>query len=227
MGTTTYSITWAALLALDRRVESPSTQTIATLATSEQTAVATDLNPKLGTGNTMGTYAQSTYVATQQSVSWTTAPSLGSVTTNTATIGLTSDNDYGEVACVALADGTYSNNQKPTVTQVFLGLDRNNAAAISSAKAAASTTSGTETTKTASLTLDNLTKGTQYQVFCTASNGFATFPGFITYASDDNYVAVVAKTSGEVEDADEADFALLASSNVVSLFLMIAALIFN
>merc|ERR1712045_945451 len=122
MGTTTYSITWAALLALDRRVESPSTQTIATLATSEQTAVATDLNPKLGTGNTMGTYAQSTYVATQQSVSWTSAPSLNGVTTNTATISLTSDNDYGEVACVALADGTYSNNQKPTATQVFLGL---------------------------------------------------------------------------------------------------------
>merc|ERR1712045_118523 len=219
MGTTTYSISWAALLALDRRVESPSTQTIATLATSEQTAVAADLNPKLGTGNTMGTYAQSTYVATQASVSWTAAPSLNGVTTTTATISLTSDNDYGEVACVALADGTYSNNQKPTATQVFLGLDRNNAAA--------ATTANGETTKTTSLTLDGLTKGTQYQVFCTASNGFATFPGFITYASDDNYLAVVAKTSGEVEEDADDDFALLASSNVVSLFLMIAALIFN
>merc|ERR1712024_427056 len=131
------------------------------------------------------------------------------------------------VACVALADGTYSNNQKPRATQVFLGLDRNNAAAVSSAKAAAATTANGETTKTTWLTLDGLTKGTQYQVFCTASNGFATFPCFITYASDDNYLAVVAKTSGEVEEDSDDDFALLASSNVVSLFLMIAALIFN
>jgi len=175
----------------------------------------------------MGTYAQSTYVATQASVSWTTAPNSGSTTTTTATIGLTSDNDYGEVACVALADGVYNNNQKPTATQVFLGLDRNNAGAISSVKAAASTTSGTETTKTTSVTLDGLTKGTTYMVFCTASNGFATFPGFITYASDDNYTAVAVLTSGEVAGDSDDDFALLASSNVVSLFLMIAALIFN
>jgi len=175
----------------------------------------------------MGTYAQSTYVATQASVSWTAAPSLNGVTTTTATISLTSDNDYGEVACVALADATYSNNQKPTATQVFLGLDRNNAAAISSVKSAAATTANGETTKTASLTLDGLTKGTQYQVFCTASNGFATFPGFITYASDDNYTAVAVLTSGEVAGDSDDDFALLASSNVVSLFLMIAALIFN
>merc|ERR1711993_82278 len=114
-----------------------------------------------------------------------------------------------------------------TATQVFLGLDRNHGAAISSVKSAAATTANGETTKTAPLTLDGLTKGTQYQVFCTASNGFATWAGFITYASDDNYTAVVAKTSGEVEEDADDDFALLASSNVVSLFLMIAALIFN
>jgi len=77
------------------------------------------------------------------------------------------------------------------------------------------------------MTIDGLNKGTQYSAFCTATNGVPVFPGYVAYATEDNYSAVTFTTSGEIEEDDDDDFALLASSNVVSLFLMIAALIFN
>lgn len=228
--TTTYSITWSAYLALDRRASTPTTQTIATLGSTETTQIATDLNSKLGTGNSMGTYAQSTYTATQASVSFTTAPALSSESTNSVTISFQSDNDYGEVACVVLnaasqSDYLTNNNLKPTATQVYLGIDRNNAAAVSAKKidAATTDTSGT-TTKATEITLDGLAKGTSYSAFCTATNGYATFPGYVTYASDDNYTPVQFTTDGTAEEDDDDDFA---SSLGVSLFLMIAALLFN
>merc|ERR1712110_300354 len=71
----------------------------------------------------------------------------------------------GEVACVVLnaySQTDYANNNlKPTATQVYLGIDRNNAAAVSAKKidAATTDTSGT-TTKATEITLDGLAKGT-------------------------------------------------------------------
>jgi len=72
-----------------------------------------------------------------------------------------------------------------------------------------------------------LSSGTLYSFWCTATNGVATFPGYVTYATDDSYTPVTSTTLGEVDDDESDDYALLASSNVVSVFLMIAALIFN
>merc|ERR1712110_697348 len=65
----------------------------------------------------------------------------------------------GEVACIVLnaySQTDYANNNlKPTATQVYLGIDRNNAAAVSAKKidAATTDTSGT-TTKAKSLLMD-------------------------------------------------------------------------
>merc|ERR1712110_972537 len=134
----------------------------------------------------------------------------------------------GEVACIVLnaySQTDYANNNlKPTATQVYLGIDRNNAAAVSAKKIDAATTDTSGTwAKATEITLDGLAKGTAYSAFCTASNGYATFPGYVTYASD-NYTAVNFTTDGELEEDDDDDFA---SSLGVSLFLMIAALLFN
>jgi len=177
----------------------------------------------------MGVYAQSTYTAAQASVSFTSAPSLSSETTTAVTIAFESDNDSGEVACVVLNQYTqtqYDNaNLKPTATQVFLGLDRNNANAVSAKKIDAATTATDGTvTKAGTITLDGLQKGNAYSAFCTASNGVPVFPSYVSYASDTDYKQVKFTTDGEVEEDDDDDFA---TTNVVSLFLMIVALFFN
>jgi hypothetical protein len=142
-----------------------------------------------------------------------------------------SDNDHGEVVCTVLAsNASYAtnNNLKPTATQVYLGLDANNASGVSSKRVNASSTDTAGTvTKATSLTVDGLTKGTAYSAFCTATNGVPVFPGFVSYTSLDNFTPINFTTAGELPSDDDDDFALLASSNVVSLFLMIAALIFN
>ena len=224
---TTYSITWDAYLAVDRRVANPSTETIATLQATDITSVGTDLNPKLGTGNSMGDYATSPYIVSQVAVSFTTKPALKSNTDTSVTISFQSDNDYGETACVVVTGTITNNNLKPTATQVFLGLDRNNANAVSANKIDSSTTNSGTITKATEITVSNLAAATEYSAFCTASNGYPVFPSFVPYASDDNYTAVTFTTSGTVIVDDDDDFSLLASCNVVSLFLMITALIFN
>jgi len=103
-------------------------------------------------------------------------------------------------------------------------LNRNNAAPKASAKVNAVDANGDPT---ASITVSGLEKGTTYDFWCTATNGVATFPGYVTYATDESYTNVTAETLGEADDEDDDDYALLASSNLVSVFLMIAALIFN
>jgi len=103
-------------------------------------------------------------------------------------------------------------------------LNRNNAAPVASAKENAVDAAGSAIL---SITVSGLEKGTSYDFWCTATNGVATFPGYVTYATDESYTEVTALTLGEAEDDEDDDYALLASSNVVSVFLMIAALIFN
>merc|ERR1712188_264166 len=115
------------------------------------------------------------------------------------------------------------NNLKPTATQVYLGLDANNASGVSSKRVNASSTDTAGTvTKATSLTVDGLTKGTAYSAFCTATNGVPVFPGFVSYTSLDNFTPINFTTDGEKDDDDDDDFAM-----IVSPFLMIAALIFN
>ena len=225
---TTFSMTWEAYLAVDRRAEAPSTETIATLAYTDILRVGTDLDPELGIGNSMGDYTQSSYVASQVSVSFTTAPAFKALTNSSVTITFLSDNDYGETACVVVAGSISNSNLKPTATQVYLGLDRNNAQAISAKKIDSATENSGVFTKVTEISLDGLNEGTEYSAFCTASNGVPVFPSYVTYADDDNYRAVTFTTSGTAQEAvSDDDFALLASCNVVSLFLMITVFVFN
>merc|ERR1719151_513 len=220
---------WGATLSLDRRVSSPSTSTIATLQASDKTLIETDVNTVVPAGNTYSGYDPDAYTIAQSNVAWATTPSEASGATTTAvTINLSSDNNYGEIACVVLADAVYTEATKPTGEQIYLGLDRNNAAAVSANKIDSATTDAASvTTPATSITLTGLTKGTSYEAFCTATNGVATFPSYIVYATDDSNVPVSFTTSGELEEPDNDDFALLASNNVVAVFLMIAALLFN
>jgi len=219
---------WASTLSLDRRVASPTTATIATLNSADKSLIETDVTTALPAGNSYSGYDPAAYTIQQASVAWTSAPGASTTTISTVTITLTSDNNYGEIACIAeLSSTLWDANTKPTGEQIYLGLNRNNAAPKGAAKAAASTTEGAVTTPTTSLSINGLTKGTDYDVFCTATNGVPTFPSYIVYASDEAYTHVDIKTAGEAEDDDDDDFALLASSNVVAVFLMVAALIFN
>jgi len=218
---------WSATLALDRRVASPTTASIATLQTDDKSLIETDVTTALPSGSTYSGYETAAYTIIQSNVAWASSPTKASTTNNTITINLTSDNNYGELACIAEANGTWNANTKPTGEQIYLGVNRNNGVPLGHKKVAASTTDGTTTTATTSLTIDGLAKGVAHDVFCTATNGVATFPSYIVYANDDLFTPVAATTSGEVEEDDSDDLALLASSNVVSVFLMIAALIFN
>lgn len=78
------------------------------------------------------------------------------------------------------------------------------------------------------MTLEGLAKGTKYSVFCTATNGYLVWPGYLAYNSDDQYDPVNFTTDGTADtDDDDDDSALLVSSNIVALCTMIAALIFN
>lgn len=145
------------------------------------------------------------------------------------TINFQSDNDNGEVCCVVLNEYSQSqytdnNNLKPSCEQVKLGLDANNADAVSDKCVDASD----GTTKTTSMSLDGLSRGTSYSAFCCADNGALVWPSYTTYASASDFDPVNFTTNGEAdEDDDDDDSALLASSNLVAVFLMIAALIFN
>jgi len=81
---------------------------------------------------------------------------------------------------------------------------------------------------TTEITIDGLTKGTDYSAFCTASNGALTWPSFVSYNSRDSVKPVQFTTSGTApSDDDDDDSALLVSSNIVAICTMIAALIFN
>jgi len=76
--------------------------------------------------------------------------------------------------------------------------------------------------------LDGLSKGKEYSVFCTATNGYLVWPSFVSYNSMDSYTPLNFKTDGTDDtDDDDDDSAIIVSSNVVALMTMIAALIFN
>jgi len=112
----------------------------------------------------------------------------------------------------------------PTAEQVWLGLDSDNTDPISKKLIAAY--DGTATVK--EIVLDGLMKGTDYNAFCTATNGYPGWPKFVTYTGSSTYKAIVFKTLGEAdEDDDDDDQGLLISSNLVALCTMLAALIFN
>jgi len=139
---------------------------------------------------------------------------------------MTSNNANGELACVVLnekSQSEYETNDayKPSAQQVYLGVDVNNQNAVGSKRAPASV-SGTAAT---SLTIDGLSAGTKYSAFCTASNGYPVWPSFVVQS---NWTPVNFTTDGTADtDDDDDSFALLASSNVVAICTMIAALIFN
>ena len=44
------------------------------------------------------------------------------------------------------------------------------------------------------MTLSGLNNKTEYSAFCTASNGYATFPGFVLYTAEDIFTAVTFAT---------------------------------
>lgn len=224
--TTTYTMVWTSTLSLDRRVASPTTATIASLGTADKALIQTDVTTALPSGSTYSGYDPAAYTIAQSSVNWTTAPDTqpGGLTDTSVILDLQSDNANGEIACIAELSTAWDVNTKPTGEQIYLGLNRNNAAPQASAKVNAVDANGDATT---SITINGLSSGTLYSVWCTATNGVATFPGYVTYATDDSYTPVTATTLGEVDDDETDDYALLASSNVVSVFLMIAALIFN
>jgi len=187
------------------------------------------LKTNLGSNFVVNDYSANAYVASQQSVNWTTAPAIKSTTDTSATISFGTDNAYGEVACVLVNEKTNSeyesnNNFKPSYEQVYLGLDSDNEAAPSAKKI----NSSTDNTAATEITLDGLVKDENYAAFCTVTNGVPVWPGFFEYNSYDSYVPLKVKTTGEKESDDsDDDSALLVSSNIVAICTMIAALIFN
>lgn len=115
----TYSAIMSGVLNQDRSAENPPTSQLATLSSADTTYVKNQLDPKLGTGNTMSSYTPAAYTASQSSVSFTTAPSLGSKTTTSVTLNFQSDNDFGEVACAIYnkysnSEYTSNDNYKPS-----------------------------------------------------------------------------------------------------------------
>lgn len=100
----------------------------------------------------------------------------------------------------------------------------NNQAAVSAKVIDASTDAVAAT----EITLDGLSKGSEYSAFCTATNGYLVWPSFVSYNSADSYLPENFKTDGTADtDDDDDDSALLVSSNLVAICTMIAALIFN
>lgn len=95
--TYTYSATLAAA-----RNSNVLTSTIATLSADKQAVVYAGMVDTLGSTFTASGYTPATYTATQQTVGWSKQPSVADTSSSSVTIELTSDNLYGEIACVVL-----------------------------------------------------------------------------------------------------------------------------
>lgn len=163
-------------------------------------------------------------------VAFTTAPNVKSKTETSVTIGFAVDYTAGEVCCIVLNEKSqteYESNNlyKPSSEQIYLGVDVNNAQALSSKCIDAETDSGAAT----EITLDGLEAGNKYSAFCTATNGYLVWPAYVDYSvNKDAQTPENFTTNGEAESDDsDDDSALLVSSNIVAICTMIAALIFN
>lgn len=155
---------------------------------------------------------------------------MKSKTESSVTIGFQSSNLSGEVACIIL--NKYSQTEygstnaiKPSAEQIYLGVDAENADALKSKVVDAADDAGNAITE---MTLDGLSAGTKYSSFCTATNGYLVFPGYVAINDKDAQQPMTFTTNGEQEtDDSDDDSALLVSSNIVAISTMIAALIFN
>lgn len=160
-------------------------------------------------------------------VNWVKEPTSATATagTNNVTIGLESNATSKDQQLACIVSAAYKDDDSmPTAEQVWLGLDSDNSEPISKKLIAAH--DGTATVK--EIVLDGLMKGTKYNAFCTATNGYPGWPKFVVYNGTDTYKAIVFTTLGEAdEDDDDDDQGLLISSNLVALCTMLAALIFN
>lgn len=151
-------------------------------------------------------------------------------TDNSVTIGFQSSNLSGEVACVILnkysqTEYETTNAYKPSAEQIYLGIGADNEDALKAKVVDAADESGNAVT---SMTLDGLSAGTKYSAFCTATNGYLVFPGYVAINDKDAQLPMSFTTNGEQEtDDSDDDSALLVSSNIVAISTMIAALIFN
>jgi len=221
---TNHAYVWSGTLIADIAAESPTTQTLSTLGSDDSTFVSSEMSTVLGANFVVSPYTNSAYAPAQQTVSWSSSPALGDKTHDSVTINFTSDNANGQVACAVYNTRSQSeyetnNEYKPSAEQVFLGLDSDNDSAVVYDVLSADLTS---------MTLPNLSKGTKYSAFCTASNGYLVWPSFVTYSNQDSYAPINFTTDGtaDVDDEDD-DSALLLSSNVVAICTMLLALIFN
>lgn len=218
--TTDHSYVFSGVLATDRSEGSMTTASIAALPAAKATSVNTEVHSELGTSFTVGAYADGVYAPAQTTVTFTTTPAEDSTTTSAVTIGLASDNAGGEIACVVLNEQSQSNysdvaKYQPSAEQIYLGLDVNNQAAVSS--------NVIDATGASSITVSDLAKGNSYSAFCTATNGYLVWPAYTAVSAAVNFT-----TDGTADtDDDDDDSALLVSSNLVAICTMIAALIFN
>lgn len=216
--------TWTGTTLQSRKEMTPTPKDIATLSAPKATELEGKINAHNSQYSVSSGYAEEAYTPKQATVSWTVEPTLKGTTVDSATISCTSDNQYGEMVCIAVDDFPGGNDFKPSNTQMLLGLGADNQVPAARKKIAAHD----GTAYVTELTLDGLTRGTKYHAFCTATNGEPVWPVFVSWSSQEAFKAIEITTAGEADtDDDDDDSALLTSTNVVALCTMLAALIFN
>jgi len=111
---------FSGIVEVDRSTGTPTPAQLTALDSTQESALAADLAAQLGSNFNPATYvATGDYAPSPISVSWATAPSVSDKTSSTVTIGLKSDNNNGQLACVVLneksqAEYSSNNSYKPS-----------------------------------------------------------------------------------------------------------------
>lgn len=111
---------FSGIVEVDRKTGTPKPSDLTALDSTQEAALAADLAAQLGSNFNPATYvATGDYAPSPITVSWATAPSVSDKTSSTVTIGLKSDNNNGQIACVVLNDKTQAeygsnNSYKPS-----------------------------------------------------------------------------------------------------------------